>query len=48
MLEQNTDRIYWMIGWVVVVGILIGLCSIAFPEIFDLVDFRFKKMIPKL
>lgn len=48
MLEQNTDRTYWMIGMVLVVGGLIGLCSQAFPEIFDLVTARFQSMVPKL
>lgn len=48
MLEQNTDRTYWFIGWILVIGSLIALCSIAFPEIFDLVTSRFQGMVPKL
>ncbi len=47
MLEQNTDRIYWMIGMVLLVAVVIGLGSIAFPEINDLVTTRFQGMVPK-
>ncbi|MFS0882742.1 hypothetical protein [Metabacillus niabensis] len=42
MLDQNTDRSYWMIGAVVVVGILIGAARVAFPELFDSVISAFK------
>ncbi|MGG3641490.1 hypothetical protein ABES38_08930 [Bacillus gobiensis] len=48
MLEQNTDRTYWMIGAVLVVGGLIGFLSVAFPEIFELVTTRFQGMVPSL
>lgn len=37
MLDQNTDRMYWMIGAVVVVGILIAVARVAFPELFNTV-----------
>lgn len=47
MLEQNTDRSYWLIGMVLVVAGVIGLCSIAFPEINDLVTTRFQRMVPR-
>lgn len=35
MLEQNTDRIYWVIGAIVVVALLIGGAKLAFPDIFN-------------
>lgn len=39
MLDQNTDRTYWMIGAVVVVSILIGIAKVAFPDLFnDVID----------
>lgn len=39
MLDQNTDRTYWMIGAVVVVAILIGIAKVAFPDLFnDVID----------
>lgn len=47
MLEQNSDRTYWTIGWILVLGGLIGLCSTAFPEIFDLVTSRFQGKVPR-
>ncbi|MFB6963570.1 MULTISPECIES: hypothetical protein [Bacillati] len=46
MLDQNTDRSWWMIGAVVVGALLIGLSKIAFPEVFDSVIAFFKAQIP--
>lgn len=46
MLDQNTDRSWWMIGAVIVGALLIGLAKVAFPEVFDLVITFFKDMIP--
>ncbi|KGX85186.1 hypothetical protein [Pontibacillus litoralis] len=45
MLDQNTDRTYWMIGAVVVVAILIAAAKIAFPEIFNQVIDQFKNTL---
>ncbi|WP_260288383.1 hypothetical protein [Peribacillus aracenensis] len=47
MLDQNTDRSWWMIGAVIVGALLIGLAKVAFPEVFNLVITFFKSMIPK-
>ncbi|PTY92323.1 hypothetical protein [Heyndrickxia sporothermodurans] len=41
MLDQNTDRTYWMIGAVVVVAILIGAAKVAFPDLFNDVIAKF-------
>ncbi|KYD11474.1 hypothetical protein B4102_2202 [Heyndrickxia sporothermodurans] len=41
MLDQNTDRTYWMIGAVVVVAILIGVAKVAFPDLFHKVITKF-------
>ncbi|WP_162917933.1 hypothetical protein [Brochothrix thermosphacta] len=46
MLDQNTDRSWWMIGAVIVGAALIGLAKLAFPEIFETVMTFFKDMIP--
>ncbi|EUJ34181.1 hypothetical protein [Brochothrix campestris] len=46
MLDQNTDRSWWMIGAVIVGAVLIGLAKVAFPEVFTLVMDFFKNMIP--
>lgn len=46
MLDQNTDRSWWMIGAVIVGALLIGLAKVAFPEVFNLVITFFKSMIP--
>ncbi|MEB9506455.1 hypothetical protein P4J13_21210 [Bacillus anthracis] len=35
MLDQNTDRTWWMIGAVVVGALLIAAAKVAFPEVFD-------------
>jgi len=45
MLDQNTDRKYWMIGTIMVVGAMIGILSIAFPEITTLLVDSFKAKI---
>lgn len=42
MLDQNTDRTWWMIGAVVVGAILVAACKVAFPEVFDSVIDYFK------
>ncbi|HDG0758832.1 TPA: hypothetical protein PFB29_000884 [Enterococcus faecium] len=46
MLDQNTDRSWWMIGAVIVGAVLIGTAKVAFPEVFDTVITFFKNMIP--
>ncbi|WP_260288384.1 hypothetical protein [Peribacillus aracenensis] len=46
MLDQNTDRSWWMIGAVIVGALLIGLAKVAFPEVFEIVISFFKSMIP--
>lgn len=46
MLDQNTDRSWWMIGAVIVGAILIGSAKLAFPEVFSTVIQFFKNMIP--
>ncbi|KGX85185.1 hypothetical protein N784_09825 [Pontibacillus litoralis JSM 072002] len=47
MIEQNTDRIYWAIGWIVVLGVVIGLIHVSFPEIFGIVTDNFQNRVPK-
>lgn len=46
MLDQNTDRSWWMIGSVVIGALLIGLAKLAFPEMFNTVMAFFKSSIP--
>ena len=46
MLDQNTDRSWWMIGAVIVGAVLIGLTKVALPEVFEMVMTFFKNMIP--
>ena len=46
MLDQNTDRSWWMIGAVVVGAALVGLAKLYFPEVFESVIDFFKSMIP--
>ncbi|MDM5335793.1 hypothetical protein QUF84_00585 [Fictibacillus enclensis] len=46
MLDQNTDRSWWMIGAVIVGALLIGLAKVSFPEVFNTVITFFKGMIP--
>ena len=46
MLDQNTDRSWWMIGAVVIGALMIGLAKTAFPAVFDMVIEFFKNMIP--
>jgi len=46
MLDQNTDRNWWMIGAVIIGALIIGLARIAFPEIFELVINFFRNSIP--
>lgn len=46
MLDQNTDRSWWMIGAVIIGALIIGLAKVAFPEVFDSVISFFKSMIP--
>lgn len=45
MLDQNTDRSYWMIGALVVVGMLIGGAKIAFPKLFNDVIAKFTSVL---
>lgn len=35
MLDQNTDRTWWMIGAVIVGALLVGAAKLAFPHIFE-------------
>ncbi|MED4518170.1 hypothetical protein P9247_19365 [Bacillus subtilis] len=35
MLDQNADRMYWVIGAVLVVGALIGLAEKEFPGLLN-------------
>lgn len=35
MMEQNSDRLYWVIGAILVGAILIGLASVLFPHLFQ-------------
>ncbi|RBP59287.1 hypothetical protein DES36_11912 [Alkalibaculum bacchi] len=46
MLDQNTDRSWWMIGAVIIGALIIGLAKVAFPQVFQLVITFFKNMIP--
>lgn len=46
MLDQNTDRNWWMIGAVVIGALMIGLSKVAFPAVFNQVIDFFKNMIP--
>lgn len=46
MLDQNTDRSWWMIGAVIIGALIIGLAKVAFPEVFETVISFFKNMIP--
>lgn len=46
MLDQNTDRSWWMIGAVIVGALLIGIAKVAFPEVFNMVIEFFKTMMP--
>lgn len=48
MLDQNTDRSWWMIGAVIVGAVLIGATKIAFPEVFKLVIDFFKTTISQV
>jgi hypothetical protein len=46
MLEQNTDRMWWMIGTVVVgVIFLIAGAKLAYPEVFNSVIDSFKSTL---
>ena len=45
MLDQNTDRTYWMIGAVVVVAVLIGASKVAFPKLFNTVITKFTSVL---
>ena len=45
MLDQNTDRTYWMIGAVVVVAVLIGASKVAFPKLFNDVIAKFTSVL---
>lgn len=46
MLDQNTDRSWWMIGSVIVGALIIGSAKLLFPEVFSTVMTFFKAMIP--
>ncbi|WP_180229124.1 hypothetical protein [Bacillus wiedmannii] len=42
MLDQNTDRSWWMIGAVIVGAALVGVVSVAFPDLTESVIGLFK------
>lgn len=42
MLDQNTDRTWWMIGAVIVGAVMVGLARYLFPEVFESVVEVFK------
>lgn len=46
MLDQNTDRSWWMIGAVIIGALIIGLAQVAFPEVFQMIIQFFKDQIP--
>lgn len=46
MLDQNTDRSWWMIGAVIVGSALIYLAKKLFPDVFQQVIDYFVSMIP--
>jgi len=46
MLDQNTDRSWWMIGAVIVGAALVGLAKKLFPQQFNSVMDFFTSMIP--
>lgn len=46
MLDQNTDRSWWMIGSIIVGAAVIGVAKVAFPEVFDSVVNYFISNIP--
>ncbi len=47
ILDQNADRMYWVIGAVLVVGALIGLSVKEYPDILNNVFSGFTAKIPK-
>lgn len=46
MLDQNTDRSWWMIGSLVVGGITLGVLKIAYPEVLQKGIDAMTSMIP--
>lgn len=46
MLDQNTDRSWWMIAAVIIGALMVGLARVAFPEVFGMVMDFFRNMIP--
>lgn len=48
MLDQITDRTWFMIGAVIVGGLLVKASSTAFPEIFNTVITGLKNAIPSM
>ncbi|MDR0846634.1 MAG: hypothetical protein LBN08_03900 [Lactobacillales bacterium] len=47
MLDQNTDRTWWMIGAVVVGAAMVALAKVVFPGVLTNVEDFFVNMIPK-
>lgn len=45
MLDQNTDRTYWVIGAILIVGVLIAAAYIAFPKLFNNVMKKFTQTL---
>jgi hypothetical protein len=46
MLDQNSDRAWWMVGAVIVGALMIGIAQVVFPEVFSQVTDFLKNMIP--
>jgi len=46
MLDQNTDRTWYMIGAVILGSVMVAAAKVAFPEVFSQVIVFFKSMIP--
>lgn len=47
MLDQNTDRTWWMIGAVLVGAALVYAANAAYPEVFSSVVTYFKSALTK-
>lgn len=48
MLDQITDRTWFMIGAVIVGGLMVKASSTAFPEMLNLVITNLRNSIPKM
>lgn len=45
MLDQNTDRMWMVIGAIVVGAAIIGVVSVAFPDLMDSIITSFEEML---